>query len=427
MAEKIETGGNPEFKKLSALDVAQKQLRNVAEKINLHPNVLNILMSFHRVMEVDIPIMMDNGLIRSFKGYRVQHNNARGPFKGGIRYHPAVKIETVKALAMWMTWKCAVVGIPFGGAKGGVVCAPGEMSRAELEKLTRRYITQIQPLIGPEQDIPAPDVNTDGTIMAWILDTYSMNTGHRALGVVTGKPIEVGGSLGRKEATSRGCVFTILSALKKLNQKPEGKTVVIQGFGNVGSNAAYIAGDYGMKVIAVSDVKGGIVNKKGLDLKKLKKHFAETGSVVNFPEADSVSNKDLLEIECDILIPGAIENVITEENADRIKTKIIAEGANGPVTPAADEILFNKGIIVIPDILANAGGVTVSYFEWVQGLQSFFWPEDKINNLLKDVIDKAFDEVYEIATREKVNMRMGAYMIAVKKVAEADTTLGLYP
>ncbi len=414
-------------KPMSPLDVAQKQLVNVAERINLDENVLAILKSFYRAIEVDVPIRMDNGDIKSFKGFRVQHNNSRGPFKGGIRFHPKVTIEVIKALAMWMTWKCAVVDIPFGGAKGGVICNPAEMSRSEIERLTRRYVTHIQPLIGADQDIPAPDVNTDASIMAWVLDTYSMNIGHRELGVVTGKPIEVGGSLGRKEATSRGCVFTILSAMKNKNMDINGAKVVIQGFGNVGGNAANIISSYGAKVIAVSDVMGGIANKNGLDIKKLMAFYQKTGSVVGFPESEPIDNKSLLELECDVLIPAAIENVITEKNADNIKTKIIAEGANGPVTPAADDILYDKGIFVIPDILANAGGVTVSYFEWVQGLQSFFWSEERINELLQGVIEKAFNEVYKISVDEKVNMRMAAYIIAVKKVAAADSTLGLYP
>jgi len=410
----------------SALEVAQQQLLNVAEKINLDENICSMLLGFYRVLEVDIPVVMDNGRIKTFKGYRIQHNNARGPFKGGIRYHPNVTIDVVKALAMWMTWKCAVVDIPFGGAKGGVVCNPQELSRHEIEGITREYVTRIQPLIGPEQDIPAPDINTDANVMAWVLDTYSMNIGHRALGVVTGKPIGLGGSQGRKEATARGCVFTILKALEKLNMKIEGATAVIQGFGNVGSNAASIISEYGAKVIGVSDIKGGIYNPDGLNIEKVKKHFSTTGSVVDYPEAESISNEDLLELECEILIPGAIERVITHENAPNIKTKIIGEGASGPVTTAADEILNKNGVFVIPDILANAGGVTVSYFEWVQGLQSFFWSEEEVNNRLKTVMDKAFEETYKTSLEHKVDMRMAAYMIAVRKVANAVKLLGLH-
>lgn len=412
---------------LSALDIAQKQVRNVAERIKLPDNVLAILLSFHRCLEVDIPVRMDSGEIKSFKGFRIQHNNSRGPFKGGIRFHPKVTIEVIKALAMWMTWKCAVVDIPFGGAKGGVICNPSELSKTELERMTRRYVTHIQPFIGADQDIPAPDVNTDATIMGWILDTYSMNIGHRELGVVTGKPIEVGGSLGRKEATSRGGVFVTQSALKAMNKKIEGASVVIQGFGNVGSNAASIIHDCGAKVIAISDVNGGIMNIKGLNIPALRKHFDKNKTLAGFKESEPISNADLLELKCDILMPSAIENVITEKNAPNIKAKIITEGANGPITPKADDILYDKGIFVIPDILANAGGVTVSYFEWVQGLQSFFWTEERINQQLKEVMDKAFDGVYNMSVSEKVNMRMAAYMIAVKKVATADTTLGLYP
>ncbi len=405
--------------KLDPWEMAVSQVEKVAKIINLDPNVKEYITHCRREHCVHFPVKMDDGTVKMFTGYRVQHNDVRGPTKGGIRYSPDVTLSEVKALAMWMTWKTAVVGIPYGGAKGGIVCNPLEMSQGELERMTRRFICEIAPFIGPEKDIPAPDVNTNSQTMAWIMDTYSMNKGYCVPGVVTGKPISIGGSKGRVDSTARGCVFVIEEAAKKIGLDLKGATVVLQGYGNVGSNVARLIHERGLKVIAAADYKGGIYNPDGLDPYKVLDHVKKTGSVVNYPGTKAITNKELFEIECDILIPAALEGVITKDNADKIKTKIIAEAANGPTTPEADEILSKKGIVVLPDILANAGGVTVSYFEWVQDIMTLFWSEEEINNRLKEVMVKAFNECWETKEKYKVDMRMAAYIVAIERVAEA--------
>ncbi|MCD6385389.1 Glu/Leu/Phe/Val dehydrogenase [Candidatus Sumerlaeota bacterium] len=380
-----------------------------------------------RSLEVSIPTRMDDGTIRTFIGYRVQHDNTCGPFKGGIRYHPDVNLDEIKALAMLMTWKCAVVNIPFGGAKGGVVCDPKTMSPGEVERLTRRFTTEIMPIIGPEYDIPAPDVNTNEQVMAWIMDTYSMNVGYRVWSVVTGKPVGLGGSLGRREATSRGCAFAIIKAAEKLSINLKDAKIVVQGYGNVGYHLADIMHRAGARIIAVSDSRGAIYNKNGLQPRAVLLHKQETGSVVGFSQADVITNEELLTLKCDVLVPSALGGAITREIAENVQAKIVAEGANAPTTPDADEVLFRRGVLVIPDILANAGGVTVSYFEWVQGLQSFFWSEEEVNRNLENIIKSAFESVFNKAQEMNVDMRTAAYLIAVEKVTEGTHTLGIYP
>jgi glutamate dehydrogenase (NAD(P)+) len=370
---------------------------------------------------------MDNGQIKVFTGFRVQHNIARGPAKGGIRYHPAVTLDEVKALATWMTWKTATVNIPYGGGKGGVICDPKRMSKSELERMTRRFASEIFPIIGPDQDIPAPDVYTDSQTMAWIMDTYSMTKGRTSLGVVTGKPISIGGSEGRNEATARGCLVAVEEACKVKKMPLRGATVAIQGFGNAGSIAARLFADKKARVIAISDSRGGVFNSRGIDPMKAARYKERSGTVVGMPGTSRISNDDLLTMKCDILIPAALENVITLNNADQIKAKIVAEAANGPTTPHADEVLARKGITMIPDILANAGGVTVSYFEWVQDLQSFFWSEAEVNAKLELVMRRAFHEVHETARKHRTHMRTGAYVLAVGRVADATLVRGLFP
>jgi glutamate dehydrogenase/leucine dehydrogenase len=391
----------------NALDVAIRQFDMVAERINLDPAIHKRLRLPARCYIVSCPVRMDDGSVEVFTGYRVHHNTSRGPAKGGIRYHPDVTLDETTALSMWMTWKCALVDIPYGGAKGGVACNPKQMSRTELQHLTRRYTSELVNVFGPRTDIPAPDVYTNPQIMAWIMDTYSMSIGYAEPGVVTGKPIAVGGSLGRNEATSRGCVFSIYSTLKRLNRDVNEQTVAVQGYGNVGYHAAQILHDAGATVVAASDSRGGVYNPKGLDPRDLAAHKNKTGTVQGYPGADSLTNEELLELECTVLIPAALENQITERNADRIKADIIAEGANGPT--------------------ANAGGVTVSYFEWVQGLERYFWTEEEVNSKLKGIMDRAFENVWHLSQTEKVNMRMASYMIAVQRVAEAMLLRGLYP
>lgn len=413
--------------KLSPWEVALKQLDKVAKKINLDPGIHEKLKHPKRILIVSVPIKMDDGSTRVFEGFRVQHNLERGPAKGGIRYHPDVTLDEMKALAMWMTWKCAVVKIPYGGAKGGITCNPEEMSLNELERMTRRYTSEIGIIIGPDKDIPAPDVFTNAQVMSWIMDTYSMNVGYSSPGVVTGKPLELGGSEGRQEATGRGCVFVIEEAVKHLGMSMDKLNVVIQGFGNVGSVAAALIAEKGCRVIAVSDVRGGILNRKGLDIGKVKEHSKKTGSVVGFPGAKDITNKELLELDCDVLIPAALENQITKENAENIKAKILAEGANGPTTPAADDILYKNNVFIIPDILANAGGVTVSYFEWVQNLQELFWDEKEINEKLHNIMVRSFNDVLSILKKEKCDMRLAAYILAVGRVAKAAKLRGIYP
>jgi len=407
--------------------MAQAQLAQVADMMDLDAGSREILSHCRRQFTVSIPVKMDNGDVRVFEGYRVQHNTARGPCKGGIRYHPCVTLDEVKALSMWMTWKCAVVNIPYGGAKGGVICNPKEMSLGELERLTRRYTSEILPIIGPEKDIPAPDVNTNPQVMAWIMDTYSVIQGDSVPGVVTGKPISVGGSRGRNEATARGCVFVLQSAAKHLQVDVSRCRVAVQGFGNAGSIAARLLHDLGASIVAVSDSTGGACNPDGLNPHEALDHKSRTRSIVGMPGTTDISNEDLLALDCDVLIPAALENQITESNADRIGARIVAEAANGPTTPEADAILTKRGVVVIPDILANAGGVTVSYFEWVQGTQGYFWSERRVNLELRDIIQHAYLDVQALADEKSITLRHAALWLAVDRVAEAAMTRGLYP
>jgi glutamate dehydrogenase (NAD(P)+) len=407
--------------------VAQQQFDLAAERLNLDPGLRRVLREPRRELTVHFPVKMDDGSVQVYTGYRVQHNLGRGPAKGGIRYHQDVSIDEVKALAMWMTWKCAVVGIPYGGGKGGVIVDPKKLSQKELEALTRRYFTEIEVLIGPEKDIPAPDVNTNAQIMAWMMDTYSMHQGYTVPGVVTGKPISLGGSEGRNEATARGTVYCIVEATRHLGMELNKSRVAIQGFGNAGSIAATLISDEGATVVAVSDSTGGIHNPDGLDIKRVIGWKKEHGTVQGFPGSTDISNAAVLETDCDILIPAALENQITQRNAGNIKARLIAEAANGPTTPEADEILFKNGKFMIPDILCNAGGVTVSYFEWVQDLNRDHWSERVVNEKLKEIMVKAFGETLTIARREQINMRTAAYLLAVQRVADATAMRGLYP
>jgi glutamate dehydrogenase (NAD(P)+) len=408
-------------------EVAIEQFDTAADKLHLDPNMRGILRECQRELTVHFPVRMHDGAVKVFTGYRVQHNTSRGPGKGGIRYHPSASLGEVKALAMWMTWKCAVVGIPYGGAKGAVICDPKSMTLQQLETLTRRYTTEIALLIGPDRDIPAPDVNTNAQTMAWIMDTYSMHAGHTVPAVVTGKPLSIGGSEGRNEATARGAVYTIIEASKHLGLDLEGARVVVQGFGNAGSFSAKLMAELGAVVVGLSDTQGGIHNPKGIDPNKVDAYKRETGSVIGFPGSQTVSNSELLELDCDILIPAAIENQIGEHNAPNVKAKLVAEAANGPTSPEADRILYDKGVFMIPDILCNAGGVTVSYFEWVQDLQNLFWREATINARLKEVMVKSFNDVLQMSLKHKVHMRTAAYMVAVARVADATLTRGIYP
>jgi glutamate dehydrogenase (NAD(P)+) len=407
--------------------VAQRQFDLAADKLNLDPGLRRVLREPRRELTVHFPVKMDDGSVQVFTGYRVQHNLGRGPAKGGIRYHQDVTLDEVKALAMWMTWKCAVVGIPFGGGKGGVVVDPKKLSRRELEGLTRRFATEISVLIGPERDIPAPDVNTNAQTMAWIMDTYSMHVGYTVPGVVTGKPVSLGGSEGRAEATARGTVYCVGDAARHLDMDLRSATVAIQGFGNAGSIAAQLIAAEGARVVAVSDSSGGIRDMSGLDIGRVLAWKKEHGTVQGFPHAEDIPNTELLETECDVLIPAALENVITASNAERIRARILAEAANGPTTPEADEILHRRGVFIIPDILCNAGGVTVSYFEWVQDLNRDHWSEREVNTKLRGIMTRAFGETLALADREEVNMRTAAYLLAVERVASATALRGLYP
>ncbi len=407
--------------------IAQVQFDIAAEHLKLDPGLRQVLRTPKRVMEVSIPTKMDNGQLRVFTGFRVQHNIARGPSKGGIRYHPNVTLDEVKALATWMTWKTATVNIPYGGGKGGVVCDPKKMSKGELERMTRRYASEILPIIGPDRDIPAPDVYTDAQTMAWIMDTYSMTVGHSSLGVVTGKPISLGGSEGRNEATARGCLCVVEEACRTRRINLRGATVAVQGFGNAGSVAARLFAEKKAKIIAVSDSRGGVYNSRGIDPIKALRYKERAGTVVGMPGTARISNEELLALKCDILIPAALENAITIENADQIKARIVAEAANGPTTPRADDVLARKGIFLLPDILANAGGVTVSYLEWSQDLQGFFWKEEQVNAHLQEVMKRAFNDVYETSRKYRVHMRTAAYILAVGRVAEATLVRGLFP
>ncbi|WP_457559255.1 Glu/Leu/Phe/Val family dehydrogenase [Candidatus Harpocratesius sp.] len=417
--------------KISPYKVAVTQLEKAAEIMNLKKDYLDILKNPARVLTVNFPVNMDDGSIKVFRGFRVHHNDARGPTKGGIRYSPYVNLEEVMALSMWMTWKCATVGLPYGGAKGGVCCDPSKMSETELCRLTRRFTYSILNMIGPEKDIPAPDVNTNPITMAKIMDTYSMLKGYSIPEVVTGKPVEIGGSLGRLEATGRGVYYTVLEALKYKNMELNNCTIAIQGFGNVGSHFARIAYENGAKIMGVSDVFGGLVcnSNEGIDIHKLLKHVKKHGKVNDFPGCTQISNEEILELDVDILAPCAIENQIRKDNAKKINAKIIAEGANGPTTPEGDKILFDKGVFLIPDILCNAGGVTVSYLEWVQGLERFFWDEEEVNKKLKKVMKQAFKEVLDkyIELDQKYDMRMAAYILAIERVVHATKLRGIFP
>ncbi len=423
----IAAGTTPAGTAENAWRNAQRQFDEAAELIGLDPALRAVLREVKRQLIVSFPVKMDDGSVRMFEGYRVQHNMARGPAKGGIRYHQGVTLDEVKALAMWMTWKCAIAGLPFGGAKGGVIVDPKVLSLGELERLTRRYATEISIVIGPESDIPAPDVNTTPKVMAWIMDTVSMERGFSVPAVVTGKPLSVGGSEGRNAATGRGVMFVALEACGKLGLSPEGATVAIQGFGNAGSVAARLMAERGFTVCAVSDTGGAIYAPGGLDVPAVIAHKTRTGSVSNFPGSNAIRDAELLELPVDVLIPAALEHQITSENAGRIQAKLILEAANGPVTPDADTILERKGIMVVPDVVANAGGVTVSYFEWVQDLQSFFWDEDEINARLEKVMHRTFEEVWESAHEHSASLRHGAYFQAIKRVAEATLDRGIYP
>ncbi len=416
-----------EDKSLNPFEIAKRQIDIVAEYMDLEPDILELLKHPKRVLEVAIPVRMDSGRIKVFTGYRVQHNEARGPFKGGIRYHPQVDLDEVKALATWMSMKTAVVDIPYGGAKGGIICNPKEMSQTEVEHLTRRFTSEISLIIGPYRDVPAPDVNTNSQTMAWIMDTFSMIQGYAVPEVVTGKPIEIGGSLGRTEATARGAVICVREAAKIIGMDLKGATVAVTGYGNVGYNAAWLMEELDSKVVAASDSRGAIYNPDGLDAKKVKEHKQKTGSVKDYPGAKNIDQSKVYELDVDILIPAALENEITAENADKVKAKIISEGANGPTTPEADVILFKKGVFLVPDILANAGGVTVSYYEWLQNLTREYWLEDEVNKKLETRIVKAFNDVHKISTENKVHMRTAAYILAVGRIAAAHRLRGLYP
>jgi glutamate dehydrogenase (NAD(P)+) len=408
-------------------EIAREQLRRVAQQFAVDSNLVNVLQECKKAVVVSVPVTMDDGSIQAFEGYRVTHNIARGPSKGGIRYHPDVELDEVKALAMWMTWKCALMGIPFGGAKGGIAVDPKKLSRSELQRMTRRFTSEIINEIGPEKDIPAPDVGTDPSVMAWIFDTYSMNKGHSVLGVVTGKPLNVGGSLGRLEATAHGALYCIHEAIRKQELSMQGLRVAVQGFGNVGSFLGKFLHEQGATVIAVSDSRSGIFSDDGIEIPAAIAQKQETGSLEGLHGTEAISNEELLLLDCDVLAPCALEQVITRENAGEIKARIVCEGANGPVTPGADEILDDRGIMILPDIMANAGGVVVSYFEWVQGLQEYFWKEDEINSKLRDITTRAFNETWRVAQEQKISMRLAAYGIAVRRVADATITRGLYP
>jgi glutamate dehydrogenase (NAD(P)+) len=412
---------------INAWDVAQRQFDLAAEHLNLSPGLRKVLREPKRELTVHFPVKMDDGSVQVFTGYRVQHNLGRGPAKGGIRYHQDVTLDEVKALAMWMTWKCAVVGIPFGGGKGGVIVDPKKLSQRELEGLTRRYATEISIIIGPEKDIPAPDVNTNSQTMAWIMDTYSMHVGYTSPAVVTGKPIPLGGSEGRNEATAQGAVYCIMDAAKHLGMDLSKCRVAVQGFGNAGAISAQLMAAQGSTIIAASDSTGAIFKADGFDPNKVVAWKQEHHTVVGFPGTKEITNAELLELDCDILIPAALENQITAANAGRIKARIIAEAANGPTTPEADEILYKNGKFVIPDILCNAGGVTVSYFEWVQDLDRDFWTIEHVNEKLRAIMTKAFASTLAMSLKERVNMRTAAYMLAVQRVADATSVRGLYP
>jgi glutamate dehydrogenase (NAD(P)+) len=411
----------------TAWDTSLRQLDDAARTMNLDAAVHEVLRHPRRALTVSIPVRMDDGSTTVFTGYRVHHNTSRGPSKGGLRYHPAVTLDEVKALAMWMTWKCAVVGIPFGGAKGGVVVSPSSLSNGELERLTRRYAYEILPFLGPEKDIPAPDLGTNDQVMAWIMDTYSTREGFSVPGVVTGKPLSIGGSAGRTQATARGVAYITVATLKHLGMSVEDTRVVVQGYGKVGGGTVQLLQQQGCKVVGVSEVEGGVYNPNGLSPHGLRAHKERTGSLLGFEGGESVTNEELLQLDCDVLVPAAIEGQITERNADRIRATVIVEGANGPTTPGADEVLADRGVTVVPDILANAGGVTVSYFEWVQDIQAYYWSEDEVNERLRMIMERAYVDVLTVAEEYKVPMRTAATILGVGRVAEAHRTRGLFP
>lgn len=415
-----------EIKEENPFESMMQRFDEAATRLNLDPNIYKILRWPNRELTIYIPVLMDDGNYQVFTAYRVQHNFARGPAKGGVRYSPDVSLDEVRALAAWMTWKCAVVNIPFGGAKGGIICDPREMSPTELERLTRRYTAELLDFIGPERDVPAPDMNTNEQVMAWMMDTYSMHARHTVTAVVTGKPIEIGGSRGRKEATGRGLLFVCNEACKKFNFKIADTRVVIQGAGNVGGTAAQLMHDQGYRVIGLADITGSLYNRNGLDVPGVLGYLKENKTVEGYSEAEHISTADLLELECEILVPAATENQITSHNADRIRCRILAEGANGPTTADADEIVSAKSIFVIPDILANAGGVTVSYFEWVQDRMGFFWNEETVNKRLHEIMVSSFNDVVGFADKYRVNTRLAAYMLAIDRVAYDTRLRGIY-
>jgi glutamate dehydrogenase (NAD(P)+) len=412
---------------LNPFQIAKQQFNRAADYLDLDQSTRNVLSAAKRQLIVSIPVKMDGGDVQVFEGYRVQHNIARGPAKGGIRYHPNVTLDEVKALASWMTWKCATVGIPYGGGKGGVICDPKSLSKNELERLTRRYAFEIAPIIGPDRDIPAPDVYTDEQTMAWIMDTISMVRGHTELGVVTGKPISLGGSQGRAEATARGCLYALREACRVKGINLNGARVAVHGFGNAGANIARLVAGDGARVVAACDSKAGIFSDSGIDIQAALRHKAETKSLAGLSGVKSISPEDIIGVDCDILLPSALENAITLANVGQVKAKIIAELANGPTTPGSDRVLADQGVFLIPDILANAGGVTVSYYEWVQDQYSFFWSEHQINETLEQTMRTAFKSVYETSQRYDTDMRTGAYILAVDRVAEATRVRGIFP
>jgi glutamate dehydrogenase (NAD(P)+) len=421
------SGPEVERRSESSFAIAQTQFETAADLLRLNPSVRAVLREPRRELTVHFPVELDDGTVGVFTGYRIQHNLSRGPAKGGIRYHPDVTLDEVKALAMWMTWKCAVVRIPYGGAKGAVVCNPKQLSLRELERLTRRYATEISILLGPESDIPAPDLNTNAQTMAWIMDTISMHQGYSVPGVATGKPIAIGGSEGRQDATGRGLVYCVQEAAKSIKLDLRGARVALQGFGNVGEAAARFLAEAGAQVVAIGDSEGTIYRADGIDLSLARRQRQETGSIVGTPRAERIGKAELFEVDCDILVPAAIEGQITARNADRIRAKVIAEGANGPTTPEADMILRERGVTIIPDILCNAGGVTVSYFEWVQDREAFFWTLEEINARLRRIMTRAFDDTLRMSREHEVDLRTAAYMLAVGRVAEATLTRGIYP
>ena len=410
------------------LKIALNNIKANADYLNLDESMRGVLRNTKRQLIVSVPVKMDGGEVKVFEGYRVQHNIARGPAKGGIRFHPNVSLDEVKALASWMTWKCATVNIPYGGGKGGVICDPKSMSKSELERLTRRYAFEIAPIIGPDRDIPAPDVYTDEQTMAWIMDTISMVRGHTELGVVTGKPVALGGSQGRGEATARGCLYTVREACRVRGMNLRDARVAIHGFGNAGANfARLVSSEDGARVIAIADSRAGVFNEHGIGVQAALRHKAETGTIQGLANATAIARDEVLEVDCDILLPAALENSITLANVERVRASIIAELANGPVTPGADRILFDRGVFLIPDILANAGGVTVSYYEWVQDQYSYFWTEDRVKETLEQTMRAAFAGVYATAERYRADMRTGAYILAIGRVAEATRLRGIFP